>query len=144
MPSFHQSFFENTSFAVIGHSAKKPFPVLTYGGLKKHGKTVFAIDPSVDTIEGDPAYPGFEELPESVEAVVIEVPRQETREWVSKAAAAGITELWLHMSADTPEALALARDKGLNLRHGTCAVQYLDRRFPHSIHALIRKLLGRY
>ena len=66
------------------------------------------------------------------------------RDWVEKAADAGITELWLHMTADTPEALELARQRGLNVRHGTCAVQYVDQGFPHNVHALIRKVLGRY
>lgn len=144
MPSHHESFFEHQSFAVVGHSAKKPFPKLTYGGLKKSGKKVFAVDPSAETIEGDPAYPDFDALPDKVDAVVIELPREETRDWVEKAAAAGISELWLHMTADTPEALELARKRGLNVRHGTCAVQYVDKGFPHNVHAFIRKVLGRY
>lgn len=144
MPSHYETFFEHESFAVVGHSAKKPFPALTYGGLKQRGKKVFAVDPSAETIEGDPAYADLEALPEKVDAVVIELPREETRDWIVKVAAAGIRDVWLHMTADTPEALELARDEGLDVRHGTCAVQYLDGRFPHSIHKLIRKILGRY
>jgi hypothetical protein len=144
MPSHFETFFDHQSFAVVGHSAKKPFPALTYGGLKKQGKKVFAIDPSTETIEGDSAYADFEALPGDVEAVVIEVPREETLGWIEKVAAAGIKNVWLHMSADTPEALALAKKEGLDVRHGTCAVQYVDGRFPHSIHKLIRKVLKRY
>ena len=144
MPSHFESFFEHQSFAVVGHSAKKPFPKLTYGGLKKAGKKVFAIDPSAETIEGDSAYADFEALPDEVEAVVIEVPREETLGWITKVAAAGIKDVWLHMSADTPEALELAKKEGLDVRHGTCAVQYVDGGFPHSIHKLIRKVLGRF
>ncbi|MBW2529673.1 MAG: CoA-binding protein [Deltaproteobacteria bacterium] len=144
MPSHYETFFERESFAVVGHSAKKPFPALTYGGLKKLGKKVFAVDPSTDRIEGDEAYDDFDSLPEKVEAAVIEIPREETREWIAKAAAAGIRDVWLHMTADTPEALALAQKEGLDVRHGTCAVQYVDGGFPHNVHKLIRKLLRRY
>ena len=144
MPSSYETFFDNQSFAVVGHSDKKPFPALTYGGLKNNGKKVFAVDPSADTVEGDPAYSDLEALPEKVDAIVIEVPRAETRDWIEKAADAGIEHVWLHQTADTPEAIALAKDRGLNVRYGTCAVQYVDGRFPHSIHKLIRKLLRRY
>lgn len=144
MPSDYETFFDHRSFAVVGHSADKPFPILTYRGLQKRGKRAFAVDPSVETIDGEPAYPDFDALPEPVEAVVIELPRDQTRAWIAKAAAAGIEDVWLHMSADTPEALELARAEGLRVRHGTCAVQYLDGGFPHNVHKLIRKLLGRY
>ena len=44
-----------------------------------------------------------------------------------------------------PEALALARKKGLNVHSGTCAVMYVTPGFTyHSIHKWIMKLLGKY
>ena len=144
MPSSYETFFDNESFAVVGHSARRAFPALTYGALKKNGKRVFAIDPEAETIEGDPAYADFEALPEKVQAVVVEVPREETLDWVEKAAQAGISELWIHANTGSPEALALAREKGMAVRHGTCAVQYLDKGFPHNLHAFVRKLFRQY
>ncbi len=41
MASNHELFWENNSFAVVGHAAKKNFPRLTYRGLKKLRKVVF-------------------------------------------------------------------------------------------------------
>ena len=106
MPTEHEEFWTNSSFALVGHSAKTPFPVLSYEELKKQGKKVFPVDPSVDEIAGDKTYPDLASLPEKVDAAVLELPKQETEEWVGKAADAGIHNVWIHMNRETPEALA--------------------------------------
>lgn len=145
MSSNYENFWESESYAVVGHSAKKKFPVMTYGGLKKSGKTIFPIDPSADEIQGDKAYKDFDSLPSKVDAAIFELPKDETKAWVEKALEAGITNLWLHMKTDTPEALALAKEKGANVLTGTCAVMYVTPGVSfHSIHKWIFKLLGKY
>jgi len=143
--SSYETFWDHRSFAVVGHAGKKNFPRLTYHGLKQAGKVVFPVDPSVGDIDGDKTYADLEGLPENVDAVVLEVPKEETKDWVARAADAGITEVWIHMQRETPEALALAEEKRLNVRSGTCAVMYLTPGFTyHSIHRWIMKLVGKY
>ncbi len=145
MPSEYETFWQFERYAVVGHSAKRPFPRLTYGGLKKNKKTVYAVDPSVSSIDNDPTFADLSALPGPIDAVVIEVPKAETHSWVEKASDAGIENVWLHMNTDTPEALATAQERGLHLRKGTCAVMYLNRGFsPHAIHGFIMKLMKRY
>ena len=145
MASDYEKFWEQGSFAIVGNSASKGFPKITYNELKKAGKKVFAVDPSSDTAEGDKAYPDLASLPEKVEAAVLEVKKPEMADWVGKAADAGINNVWIHMNCDTPEALALAKEKGLNTLHGTCAVMYVvPGASYHSIHKWINKLLGKY
>jgi predicted CoA-binding protein len=145
MPSNREVFWQLSKFAVVGHTAKKPFPRLTYRGLKNLGKTVFPVDPSTSAIDGDSTYADLASLPEPVDGVVLEIPREECRDWVAKAAEAGIKDLWMHQSADTPEALALAKEKGINTRHGTCAVMYVTPGLTyHAIHRGIMKLIGKY
>ena len=53
MLSNHETFFALDRFAVVGRSQVKPFPLLGYRRLKALGKTVHAIDPSTDRIDGD-------------------------------------------------------------------------------------------
>lgn len=145
MASAHEEFWTKASYAVVGHSAQKNFPVLTYGALKAQGKKVYPVDPSRERIEGDRAYPDLQSLPDKVDAAVLEVPREETIEFVRQAAEAGVKNVWVHMGRETPEALALARDKGLNILTGTCAVMYVTPGFSyHSVHKWLNKLLGRY
>jgi predicted CoA-binding protein len=145
MTSTYESFWESQSYAVVGHSANRPFPRLTYGKLKKLGKTVYAVDPSQKQVEGDPAYPDLDSLPGKIDGVIMEVPKEETKGWVEKAAALGVKDVWIHQNTDTPEAVALAAQHGMRLRTGTCAVMYVNRGFsPHAILGFFRKLSGKY
>jgi uncharacterized protein len=145
MPSDYETFFELQRYAVVGHSQSRRFPCWTYGGLKDRGKTVYPVDPSVSDIAGDRAYPDLASVPGPVDAVVIEVPRAETRAWVEQVVGLGVKDLWLHMNTDSPEALALARDAGIRVRSGTCAVMYLRQGFTyHSIHRYLAKAFGKY
>jgi uncharacterized protein len=145
MASDFEKFFERDGFVVIGHSARAPFPKLSFGALLAKGKRVFAVDPSVEEVEGQRAYPDLASLPDgNLTSAIIEVPKDETRDWIARVADAGIEHVWIHMGRETPEALELAKERGLKVCYGTCAVQYLDKSFPHSIHGFIRKVLGRY
>ena len=145
MPSDYETFWQFDRYAVVGHSAKRPFPRLTSGALKKNKKTVYAVDPSASTIENDPSYADLSALPGPVDAVVVEVPKEETQAWVQKAAAAGVKNVWLHMKTDTPEALEAAASAGIQVRKGTCAVMYLTQGFsPHAVHGFFMKLMKKY
>ena len=125
MTTAHEEFWNYASFAFVARSARKPFPKLSYRELKKQGRKVFPVDPSVGEVEGDATYPDLASLPEKVDAVVLESPREETADWVRKAADAGIENVWIHMNRDTPEALEVARESGLNVRSVSCAVMYV-------------------
>jgi len=145
MPSNYETFWDNERFAVVGNTEKKNFPRLTYAGLKDWGKTVYAVDPSVEKMDGDPVYADLSSLPGDIDAVVLETPQEDTAAWVEQAAEAGVKDVWIHMTRDTPEALELAKDKGINVRHGTCAVMYVTQGFSgHSFHKWINKLIGKY
>ncbi len=145
MTSRFEAFWNETGFVVVGNSAGKPSPILTYSALKgRAGTTVVAVDPGREEIDGEPALDDLDGLPETVTAAVLEVPRAETAAWVERVAAAGISKVWIHMGRETPEALSLAREKGLEVCSGTCAVQYLSGGFPHNIHRFLRKLSRRW
>ena len=83
MTSTRETFWEYGSFAVVGHSARRNFPRITYKRLRDAGKTVYAVDPSIDLIEGDTSYGDLAALPGPVEAAVLELPKDETADWVS-------------------------------------------------------------
>ena len=143
MPSTYETFWTHDRFAVVGDSRKASFPRLTYDGLKANGKTCYAVDPGARQIDEDPVYSRLDALPEPVDAVVLEVPKAETASWVIQVANAGIKDLWIHQQRDTPEALDLAKQHGIHVLHGTCAVMYLQGGY-HSIHKWINKLIGKY
>jgi predicted CoA-binding protein len=84
MASAHEAFWTHSSFAFVGHSAKKGFPRISYAEAKRSGKKVFAVDASVDEIDGDKTYPDLRSLPDKVDGVVVEVPREETLGWCAR------------------------------------------------------------
>ena len=146
MTTHHERFWEHDRFAFVGNTEARGFPTLSYTELRaKPGKHVYAVDPSVPEVEGDRTYPDLASLPEPVDAIVIETPPEETASWVRRAAEAGIHDVWIHMGRETPEALDVARERGLDVRTGTCAVMYVK---PgpsfHSLHKWINKALGKY
>ncbi len=145
MASNFEDFFTGSSYAVVGDQAGKGFPKTTYNTLKNTGNTVYPVDPGASEIEGDKVYPDFASLPTKVDRIILEVAKKDTREWVAKAVEAGVKDVWIHMQRDTPEALELAKEKGINVRYGTCAVMYVTPGVSfHSIHKWIMKLTGKY
>ncbi len=146
MPTRNEEFWTHQRYAFVGHSKKKGFTRLSFGALRKlAGKTVFAVDPSVAEVDGEKTFSDLASLPERVDAVVLEVPKDETEGWVRQAAEAGVSRVWIHMGRDTPQALALAAEKGIEVHTGTCAVMYL-RQGPsyHSIHKWLMKGFRKY
>lgn len=145
MPSKQEQFWEQRAYAFVGHSARKPFPKISYGKARRQGKRVFPVDPSTPEILGDRTFADLAALPEKVDGVVIEVPPEETASWVARAAAAGVKQVWIHDGCDTPEALEVARREGVEALTGHCAVMYLARGFsPHTIHRWFVKRAGEY
>jgi len=145
MTSTRETFWEHGSFAVVGHGARRNFPKITYRRLRDAGKTVYAVDPSIGLVEGDTAYGDLAALPGPVEAAVLELPKDETADWVSRVADAGIGAVWIHQQTDTPEALDLARERGLEVCSGTCAVMYVTPGLsPHAPHRWVMRLIGKY
>jgi len=136
-----KEFWDASSYAVVGRSTKQNFPVVTFSALKELGRTVYPIDPEVDTIDGTKAYKDFSSLPAKVERAILELPAEDTAVWIEKAAAAGIKQVWIHHGTETADALTKANQLGVNVLTGTCAVMYLlPKKFPHCVHRWIKSL----
>ncbi len=141
----YQSFWNFDRYAIVGNSAKKPFPKITYGKLKENGKEVFPVDETLSEIDGDSTLSSISVLPNDIEAIILEVPKEGSLEFVKQAFEKGIKNIWLHMNCDTPEAISFAKENGVNLWYGTCAVMYLTSGFSiHSFHGWINKKRGTY
>lgn len=145
MPSAREEFFKHSRFVVVGNSSRHPFPKFTYRGLKEQKKTVYAIDAAADSVEGDQTYKEFRSIPGAIDAVILELPADETADWVVKTLQAGVKNIWIHDGTETPDALEKAREAGVTLHTGTCAVMYvMPRTFPHNFHRWIMQELGKY
>ncbi|GAB4243385.1 MAG: hypothetical protein Kow00129_02510 [Thermoleophilia bacterium] len=137
-------FFEAQRFALIGGGKGRSFPKLTRRYLEQAGKEVHVVDLSADGGSGSLAEL-LDGIPSDTEAVIVEVPKEQTAGVVQGILDQGFDNLWIHQMTDTEEAVEVCRARGVNPHTGSCAVMYLAPGLsPHALHRAVWKLIGRY
>jgi predicted CoA-binding protein len=111
----------STVIAVVGCSDKPwrdSHRIASY--LKIQGYTVYAVNPTVETVFGEKCYPDVASVPEHVD--IVDVFRNPTfvPEVVEDAIAAGAGSIWLQLGITHPEAEARAREAGLDVVADRC------------------------
>lgn len=114
-------FLSQKKLAVVGVSRdRNKFGNIVYRRLKAHGFEVFAVNPKIDVIEGDPCFHDLAALPGPVGGLVIVVPPRTTEQVVIEAAAAGIRRVWMQPGAESDEAIRFCEEHGMSVIHGLC------------------------
>jgi predicted CoA-binding protein len=115
-----QDFLAQGPWAVVGASSVRS----KYGNkvlrcYQQHEKApLYPVNPRGGLIEGLRAYPSLSEVPEPVRAASIITPPAITEEVVLEAARLGVRALWMQPGAESPRAIALAEEHGLELIAG--------------------------
>ncbi len=136
-----QDFFKKDSFAVMGNTRRMRDAV---NGLKEMGKTVYFVDAGFSKDESAGKFPSLADIPGPVDAAICDG-RFKVKSYVGAVADAGIKSIWFNFLSNPRDAVALAREKDLDVWQGECAVVWLPTRGPHhSMHRLLWKLLGKY
>jgi len=111
-------------WAVVGASNdRSKFGNVIYRDLRGAGYTVYPVNPSVDEVEGDKAYPRLQDLPERPDVADIVVPASVGHKVAEDAAEAGIPVFWLQPGAESPELIAYAESLGLTVIHDACVME---------------------
>jgi len=139
------SFCRAKTLALVGASRRpKAFGNRLLKGLRENGIRVFPVHPQADAIEGLPCVSSLEALPQSVDGLVLALPRQKVLPELEAAVAAGIPRVWLQQGSESPEALAYAKAQGLPLIHGHCLLMFLPRGAAiHRWHHTLWQWLGK-
>lgn len=126
---------ERRAWAVVGASDNRAkFGNRIYRVLRERGYTVYPVNPTLATVEGDPAYPDVASLPEGVEVLDIVIPPPRVPPVLDQAKAAGIARIWLQPGAESPEVIAHAARLGLEvIASGPCAMVEA-RSWPRAAH----------
>lgn len=125
-----KDFLAQRRIAVAGVSreAKGHGGNYIYGRLKSRGYEVFAVNPSADTVEGDPCYRSLDAIPGGVDAVVIATNPAATGAVVADAARLGIKRAWMHRSMGAGSvddaAAAAGRAAGMTVIAGSCPLMF--------------------
>lgn len=124
-------FLERGPWAVVGASSDRS----KYGNkvlrcyLQREKTPVYPVNPRDGLIEGVDAYRSLSELPEPARAISIITPPRITEAVVQEAAQLGIRYLWMQPGAESPRALELAEEAGLEvIAGGPCLLVVLGYR----------------
>ena len=114
-----ERFLAAPRFAVVGASTNRA----KYGNkvLRNYlqvGREVVPVNPRADEIEGVPTVSSLADLPTHDHAISIITPPKITLEVVREAAELGHRHLWMQPGAESPEAVELAEERGLEVIHG--------------------------
>ncbi len=125
-------FLAQKRIAVAGVSrdnSHHPVGNLIYERLKKTGHEVFAVNPRMQTFEGDRCYPDLQSIPGGVDGVVIITRPDTTEQVVRDCTSAGVRRVWMHHSIGkgtsvSPQAVDYCRQHDITVIAGACPMMY--------------------
>ncbi|AZO19706.1 MAG: CoA-binding protein [Mesorhizobium sp.] len=145
-------FLTQRRIAVAGvsrNNSHHPAGNLIYRRLKKTGHEVFAVNPNLQTFDGDPCFRDLRSIPGGVDGVVIVTRPEITESIVHDCSVAGIRRVWMHQSlakgsSVSPQAVEFCRRHDISVIEGACPMMYGDGvDFGHTCMRLLMKLTGR-
>lgn len=120
-------FLSAAAFGVAGASANRQ----KYGNrvlrcYLQNGKRAVPVNPKETEIEGIACVASVDTLPADVTSLSMITPPAVTEQLVPKAIAHGIRNIWMQPGAESPAAVALCREKGINvIADGSCLLVVL-------------------
>lgn len=107
--------------AVVGYSAKPYRTSNQIGGfLKRAGYKVYAVNPTVDSIDGEPSYPSLADVPEPIDIVNVFRRSEYLPGVVDDAIAVGAKVVWSQLGVYDNLAAQKATAAGLQMVMDHC------------------------
>lgn len=150
-----QDFLALKKIAVVGVSDKRDTGCnLAYTKFKENGYQVYAVNPRIDSFNGDVCYADLKSIPEKVDAVFILTSPKVTEQIVQQCAELGIKNVWMHcmmgtkpglaagMTSVSQSAVEMCKANGIAVIPGACPNQFLKPDFGHSMMRGMWRLFG--
>ena len=107
-------YIQGKSWAVIGaNDDPTRYGAKVYRHLKAMGYRVFAVNPKLQTVDGDPCWPDLGSLPEKPDAIDFVVSPAVGEKHIRDAAVLGIKRLWFQPGTWRDDFADLATELGL-------------------------------
>ncbi len=117
-----EQFLSSSAFGVVGASTNRE----KYGNrvlrcYQQNGKKAIPVNPNEPEIEGIPCAATISDLPPDAVSISMITPPAVTAKLVPLAIEKGIRNIWMQPGAEHPEAVALCRERGINvIADGSC------------------------
>ena len=109
------------TIAVVGATDRlDAYGARIYRDLKAKGYRVMAVNPTRDTVDGDPAYRSLSDLPEAPSIVNYVIPPPRTRRVLEEALRLGYTTAWVQPGAEDDEVVRFLDEHGFESLVGAC------------------------
>lgn len=137
-------FLECKSMAIAGASRdEKSFSAQVARQLGKLGYDLWYVNPRFEPQEAqDQRVQSVAMLPAHVSHLLVITPKAQTESVVQQAVAQGIKSLWIQQYSETPKALELARQNGIEPVHHQCIFMFTQPEGIHRFHHRVKKLFG--
>jgi uncharacterized protein len=126
-------FLAQRRIAVAGVSrdtSRHPASNLIYRRLKSTAHDVFAVNPYMQSFDGDRCYPDVQSIPGGVDGVVVVTRPDTTTRIVRDCHEAGVRRVWMHHSIGgssvSPQAVEYCRQHDISVIAGGCPMMYGD------------------
>lgn len=109
------------TIAVVGHSSRPSragYYVPAY--LQQHGYRIIPVNPNLDSVLGEQAYPDLHAVPEPVDLVLIFQRSENVPPFVDAALAIGAPAVWLQLGITHEDSAEKARTAGLTVVQNAC------------------------
>jgi predicted CoA-binding protein len=143
-----QEFLRCRRIAVVGVSREKwDFSRSLFREMASRGYDVVPVNPQVQEIEGRKCFASAAQIEPKVEAALLMTSPGRTPEAARECVEAGVHLLWLYRGVtqgSVPE-VPLELPDDVKVVNGECPFMFLpDSGMVHGLHALVRKVTGRY
>lgn len=115
-------FLASPAFGVVGASTNRhKFGNKVLRCYLQHDRKAVPVNPNEAEIEGIPCVATIGDLPADAVSISMITPPDVTLKLVPLAVEKGIRNIWMQPGAEHPDAVALCREKGINLiADGSC------------------------
>ena len=143
------SFLSCRRIAVVGVSRDpKDFSRAVFRAFVERGYDAVPVNAAGGEVDGRRAARWVGEMQPPPEAALLLTPPAATGQVVRECADAGVKRVWMHRGAGqgavSPEAVALCRERGIEVVDGECPFMFLpDTGWFHGVHRFFKRLGGR-
>ncbi|MEH2288624.1 CoA-binding protein [Nostoc sp.] len=125
--ALRQVLTQAKTIAVVGHSDKRDrtsYQIAQF--LRQKGYIVYAVNPLIKKIDGQPSYPALSELPEPVDIVNVFRRSEYLPEIINEAISINAKTVWTQLDIWHQPSAQKAIDAGLNVVMDACIkIEYL-------------------
>lgn len=132
VPPAVQDFLQQERIAVAGVSRTELSSPgnLICRKLRAAGRTVFAVNPRTDEVEGGKCYRDLSSIGAPVDALMITAPPAAAEELVHECVRLGIRRVWMHRSfgrgSFSSAAAQFCRENGITVIEGGCPMMFCE------------------